>query len=238
MHGQPGTHEHLAPVRDLLVDARRVLSVDRPGYGRSTLPPSRPAVQASQFADLLVQRAASPAVVVAHSYAAAIALMMAVEHPDVVAGLVLVAGVGGKGSVALVDRVMAAPIIGGAASTASLVAYGLLAPTLARFRPWARLAGNVPVSPTTWLLETRSTFLAEQRFLVEDEQEIEARRCEVACPVVIVQGDLDNVVPLSSARDLHEHVPSSRLVVLPGAGHLLPRDEPAAIADAVRSLLD
>ena len=238
LHGQPGTHEHLSPVKDLLTGRARVLSIDRPGYGRSHMPTSPPGDQAAQLVDLLREREATPAIVVAHSYAAAVALLMAADHPDAIAGLVLVAGVGGRGSVVWVDRVMAAPVVGGPISTASLLAYGLIAPVIAHLGGRTRLATNVPVTPTTWLLESRATFLAEQRFLVEHEDTIEARRREVRCPVVVIQGEVDDVVPLSAGRDLAMNLPDARLVVLPGAGHLLPRDEPRAIAAAVSSLLE
>ena len=238
LHGQPGTAEHLSPVRELLATSARVLSIDRPGYGRSDRLTSPPGVQAGQLVELLVARGATPAIVVAHSYAAAVAILMAADHPEAIAGLVLVAGVGGRGSVVWVDKVMAAPIIGGPISTISLLAYGLVAPIVSRLGGRTRLATNVPVTPTTWLLESRATFMAEQRFLVAEAAVLEARRSEVTCPVVVLQGDVDDVVPLSAGQDLAAHLPNSRLVVLPGAGHLLPRDEPKAIADAVRSLLE
>ena len=138
----------------------------------------------------------------------------------------------------LVSSTMAAPVVGGPISSASLLAYGLIAPMVAHLGGRTRLATNVPVTPTTWLLEARATFLAEQRFLVEHEDTIEARRREVRCPVVVIQGEVDDVVPLSAGRDLAMNLPDARLVVLPGAGHLLPRDEPRAIAEAVSSLLE
>jgi pimeloyl-ACP methyl ester carboxylesterase len=236
LHGQPGTAEHVAPVRDLLVGDARVLSIDRPGYGRTTRPPSPPSVQAVELLDLLADVGATPAIVVAHSYAAAVAILMAVEDPAAVAGLVLVAGVGGVGSVAWIDTVLASRWLGAATSTMSLAAYGIVAPVLARLKVGRSLEGNVPMVPTTWLLEQRRTFLDEQRFLVAEEPLVEAARASVACRALVLQGTADDLVPLRAGHDLAAALPDAELIELEGAGHLLPRDEPAAIADAVRRL--
>jgi pimeloyl-[acyl-carrier protein] methyl ester esterase len=39
-------------------------------------------------------------------------------------------------------------------------------------------------------------------------------------PPTIIQGDGDNIVPPEQARFLHEHLPGSKMHLLPGAGHL------------------
>ncbi len=224
------------PVAELLWDDHRTLCPDRPGYGRSALGPESFGHQADRFAALLRERAGAPAIVVGHSLGGAIALLMATLHPDVVGGLVLVASVGGQGSVELTDRILAARFVGPVLSAGSLAVYGLLGPLAAKIGPFRSLEGNVPVTPTLSVLEDRTTFLAEQRELVATAAEVRAAASLVDCPTVVLQGDADTLVLPSAGRDLAERIDASRYVELAGQGHLVIRDDPLAVADAVRSL--
>ena len=42
---------------------------------------------------------------------------------------------------------------------------------------------------------------------------------EVKVPVLLLHGDADDVVPVEDALSLHEHLPSSRLITVPGGKH-------------------
>ena len=70
---------------------RRVLRMVRAGYGDTPEPAEhvRIADHAADCAALLRDRGAAPALVVAHSSGSVIALQLAIDHPDVVSGLVL-----------------------------------------------------------------------------------------------------------------------------------------------------
>lgn len=237
LHGQPGTHEHLDPIAERLLGDALVLSVDRHGYGR-TLGGARPmAEQVALLAAALEVRCSAPAVVVGHSYGGGIALLLAAAHPELVAGLVLVGSVGGDGSLALIDTVMAAPVVGPVVSWVSLAAYGVIAPVLARIGNNPSLATNVPAMPTLDLVEDLRTFMAEQRFLLREHDSLQ-RACEaITCPVIVVQGALDSIVPPEAGVDLADRVEGAELILVEGQGHLIPRDAPDVIVDAVRSLL-
>jgi pimeloyl-[acyl-carrier protein] methyl ester esterase len=50
--------------------------------------------------------------------------------------------------------------------------------------------------------------------------DLRSRLPQLAAKPVIVQGEADNIVPPEQARYLNEHLPGSRLISLPGAGHL------------------
>jgi pimeloyl-ACP methyl ester carboxylesterase len=55
----------------------------------------------------------------------------------------------------------------------------------------------------------------------------------IRCPVTLVWGDDDAEVPVDVARVAARGLDDSRLVVLPGAGHLTPLSVPVALRDAV-----
>jgi 3-oxoadipate enol-lactonase len=59
------------------------------------------------------------------------------------------------------------------------------------------------------------------------------RLATVTCPVLAMTGDADAVIPAHHAELIATHVPGARRVTLPGAGHLLPQEDP----DGLHALL-
>ena len=56
-------------------------------------------------------------------------------------------------------------------------------------------------------------------------------------PTLVLHGDLDARAPISVGRELHERIPDSRLVVLPGIGHLSNVEAPDTFNRSVREFL-
>lgn len=50
--------------------------------------------------------------------------------------------------------------------------------------------------------------------------DLTARLKEIRCPILVIVGEDDPGTPVAMAREIHEHAPGSRLVVLPRAAHL------------------
>lgn len=59
----------------------------------------------------------------------------------------------------------------------------------------------------------------------------------VDVPVLIVSGALDEVCPPALQQELADRCPTATLVTVEGAGHMLPLEDPTALADAVRAWL-
>jgi pimeloyl-ACP methyl ester carboxylesterase len=59
-----------------------------------------------------------------------------------------------------------------------------------------------------------------------DTDEIEPLYGQISAPTLIVWGEADQWIPLERGRELARRIPSARLEVLPGAGHLVQEDEP------------
>lgn len=74
----------------------------------------------------------------------------------------------------------------------------------------------------------------DERFL----QENQARLGDIGIPVRIVWGAEDPWIPAERAGQLHRLIPGATLELVPGAGHLIHYDAPAALMDQVRSWLD
>lgn len=95
IHGSPGSMSYYSGrFRDEdLLSQFRIFALDRPGYGYSGLGDPEPSIrkQSEMIRVLLdsVHQAKHPVVIVGSSYGAAIACRLAMDHPDLVDGLVL-----------------------------------------------------------------------------------------------------------------------------------------------------
>ena len=56
-------------------------------------------------------------------------------------------------------------------------------------------------------------------------------------PTLLIYGDADQRAPLPVGEELHAQIPGSRLVVVPGCGHMVNLEEPQRFNDEVRRFL-
>src|SRR5690606_32791156 len=55
-------------------------------------------------------------------------------------------------------------------------------------------------------------------------------------PITVMVGTRDRLTPPRAAKVLVDHLPDAELVLLPGAGHMLPLEAPDRIVDAIRNV--
>lgn len=92
VHGSPGAAEEWAAFLSDVPQDRYFLAVDRPGFGESGEEPVVDlTAQARAVEPLLTTAGGDGVVVVGYSYGGAVALQLAVDFPDKVAGLLLIA---------------------------------------------------------------------------------------------------------------------------------------------------
>ena len=221
------------------------VAADRPGYGASQLAAGGFAANARAVLDDLDSRGIQRAVLVGHSYGGGVALAAASLAPHRVEAVVLVASVG-PGCVNGWDKLLAAP---GAGPLCALVAW--------RLTPWiarARLAlitrrQDRPLAPgehvnwQIWAQGSREhsrlwrTFLAEQRALLRELDELVAAVPSVEAPVLLLADPKDTLIPVDTALRLAQVLPDARLQLVEGAGHHLPRRAPDSVADAIAAFV-
>jgi pimeloyl-ACP methyl ester carboxylesterase len=229
----------------LAAEQHRVIAFDRPGYGYSDRPRSTiwtPAAQAELIAGALKKIGVERAVVVGHSWGTLVALAMALNHPSVVSGLVLLSGY---------YYGTARPDVGPAALSAAPVAGDLLAYTVAPLL--GRLTGPIgvkasfapaPVSPKfadfPKAMALRPSQIhasaADAALLVPSAVALSRRYGELALPVVIMAGRGDLIVHMDKhAERLVGDIKGAELRIVPHQGHMLhyavPERVVAAVAD-------
>jgi len=64
-----------------------------------------------------------------------------------------------------------------------------------------------------------------------------ARLPLIAAPTLVIHGENDQLIPSANAHLLAEAIPHTRLVLIPGAGHIFTTDRFDASRDAVLSFL-
>jgi len=82
------------------------------------------------------------------------------------------------------------------------------------------------------------------RLLLEDARQVAVETAagydvaHVACPLLVVHGCKDRVIPVHASERLHESVPGSTLIVMPESGHCPQVDDPSGLAAHVLRFLD
>ncbi len=64
-----------------------------------------------------------------------------------------------------------------------------------------------------------------------------ARLKEITCPALVLCGDKDPATPPAMAREIHENLPGSKLVLIPDAAHLANVEQPQAFNRALEDFL-
>jgi pimeloyl-ACP methyl ester carboxylesterase len=241
LHGQPGGAADWEGVVQHLSGRADVLAIDRPGWdGRSRARDLAGNARAALAA--LDERGIARATVAGHSLGAAIAAWLAVHHPDRLDALVLVAPAANISSLDPTDRLLAVPVLAELVAAAGMGGLGLFL-SVARLR--TRLAATAHL-PGGYLVRARRALLAppawrsyaiEQRALVHGLPELEPQLSTIVAPTTILAGDHDRIVSPQAARRLAEQIPGARLVIKPGAGHLLPQRDPEFVADQIAAAL-
>jgi len=223
IHGAGGSHLDWAPELRRLPGGR-VIALDLPGHGKSSAPGrDRIDAYARDVIALLDALAIPRAVLVGHSMGGAIAQQVALDWPERVARLALL-GTGSKLPVdpALPQRLLEAPV-----STLDWLverAWHAGAP------PELKARGRALFEATPRAV-VRDDYLACQAFDVRDRLE------QIAAPTLVIGAEEDRMVPLKFSRTLAERIPGARLVVIAGAGHMFPLEQPQQVASTLEQWL-
>ena len=236
LHGQPGSARDWAPVQARL-DATRTIAIDRPGWDGASRP-SDLSGNADAARAALDRARVDRATVVGHSLGAAVAAMLAIMHPERVEALVLLAPSVNSDSLYRADYLLANRVLGPVAGAAALATAGLvlsvgpvrrrLAGLLWADERYLRAARRSLLAPATW-----RAFASDQRALVNELPDLEARLRKIEAPTTIAGGRDDRVVPIRAVRRLAAQIPHAELVVIERTGHLLPQQQPDRVAELI-----
>ncbi|HMD46355.1 MAG TPA: alpha/beta hydrolase [Acidimicrobiales bacterium] len=197
------------------------LAPDLPGFGATPPPPG--VWGTDDYAELvaeLLDEMEAPVVLLGHSFGGRVAVRLAAEHPERVAGAVLT-------GVPLVRLSARRRPPARYRVTRQLHALGLVGD--ATMEAARRRHGSADYRAAEGIM--RQVLV---RTLAESyDDELDA----ITCPVTLVWGDDDAEVPLAVGERTAARLAHGELVVCPGAGHLTPLTVPGVLRRAVLGLL-
>ncbi len=210
VHGLSGSARWWGPVVPALAEHYRVHVVDLPGFGAARLGRPRVVIReaASSLAQWLRADGLERAHLVGHSMGGLICLRAAVEAPELVERLVLIAPAGLPTGRSVFGHVLP------------------LARTLVQSSPAflpLLVRDAIQAGPGT-------VWRAARELLVEDVQSDLGR---VSSPTLLVWGERDTLVPPALAAVFRAEIERSRLLLLAGAGHVPMWDRPGELAGAL-----
>ena len=247
LHGAGSNLEdmHVALAKPLAA-RHRVIFVDRPGQGFSSRKAgqgSSPSDQAAVLRKVLDALGVERAIVLGHSWGGTLALTFALDFPERVAGLVLVAPPTHPGlwRLSWLNKMLAGPVGWLFACTLAFpVGVPLIWPgTRAAFLPqimperYVRNSAAMLVMRPPTLMANWADVGCLEAFL---ERQAERYR-SLTAPTIFLVGDRDPLVPPARHGDkLVAAAPRVKLVVLPGFGHMLHHAAADRVVAAVEEL--
>ena len=245
VHGLGGSWQNWLENIPALSQTRRVIALDLPGFGRSAMPLE--SISITRYAEtvdaLCAHLGLGPVAVVGNSMGGFTAGEMAIRHPE---------------------RVERAALVDAAGITSSLIARNRVSERFAR--AFISRGQGDPRSATKML--TRPGYTAAAMGIVARyptrlakdliaEQLLSAgspgfspafdaiiaydfthRLGEIACPVLIVQGTEDILVPVGDAYEFQRQIPRAAMLVLEDTGHVPMLERPATFNRALQEFLD
>ena len=226
----------------------RVLALDLPGHGESAKLPGTYLLDEFAIAleELLDRLGIAAVTTCGHSFGGAVSIHFGYHYPARVQRQVLVSagGLGREvnpglrlltvpGAEAVVGAVLGRRVVRRALGSTRLHrAFGLSDQRLVNLRRIFRGLTDT---------QARAAFFASARGVIEPSGQrgsfIEMEYLAEHLPTLLVWSDADSVIPVTHAHDTHAHLPTSRLVVLPGGGHEPHRRDPARFAAEVASFV-
>lgn len=214
IHGAGGNGAHWLKQLIYLKERFQVFAPDLPGHGRSG---GAACDQIKQYSDFIHRFATkisgAPFCLVGHSMGGAIALDFSLNHPEMLAGMVLIA-TGARFSA--VNTIL--EMLKNGRHNTELVKLVYSENALPQFEELAQKEIRA-IKSIVWIKD----FSACKHFNVV------SRLAEIRLPAYIATGSADLLTPLSYGRLLEHNLPQAKFVAVAGAGHMLMLEKPDCI---------
>ncbi|MGQ0526493.1 MAG: alpha/beta fold hydrolase [Alphaproteobacteria bacterium] len=205
-HGWGQTHTAFSAIAESLNQSGRHLLIDLPGFGVSPVPsePWGTADYADALAALIREQDAGKVIWVGHSFGCRVGLQMAARHPDLAAGLFLIAAAGLPRKRYLIQKIYLETRIYTFKILKSFIPHGPVRDRLLKKFMKGDYASAGPM---------RAIFV---KTVNEDLTPLLSR---IRCPVKLVYGADDSETPPEIGRRIQKGIAGAEMVTLEGQDH-------------------
>jgi pimeloyl-ACP methyl ester carboxylesterase len=246
VHGAASNARELLAAMDGRLDGLRLIAPDRPGLGYSGVPKNsyELGVQAAFIADILRQTATAPVVAVGHSWGSGVILRLALDHPELVKALVLVAPASHPWGPKLniINKLACLPVLGDLLvwTMPALIGPQLMPSGIARgFAPGPVVPEDYANIIGTPLFFRPTSFKANAADMEAGSPQMglqAPRYASLTLPVTIISGQGDVIVYNAiHAAGLARDIPHADSYRVDGAGHMPHWVDPDLVAGVIKS---
>lgn len=228
VHGWQGDRTVWRDVIAELGESVRAAAVDLPGSGDSADAPGPHTVErfARHVREAVAEQGLAPAVVVGHSMGAKVAVQLAIDAPDAVRGLVLVAPV---------------PVTTAGFSERGEAYLRATAGDQEKVREWLRKTISENHAPETLERLCEVAGKAQPDAMRESldswmHTDLSHGAAAIDVPTLVIAPENDQ--PANARVKVAELVPNARFAMLPGAAHYTIVENPREVAALIRNWLD
>jgi len=226
VHGAGG--DHLSwPTQLRRLSGYRVYTPDLPGHGKSR---GHGLQRVSAYGEVVLEwmRALKlPKVILGgHSMGGAIAMWIAVNHPEMLHGLVLM-NTGAKLPVnlSLIEEL------------ATQVGFPTAVDNITRWSFSPKIEPALVENIKKQMLKLRPSVVAGD-FRACDLLDMSGELDQIKVPTMIMVGDEDKMTPIRFAEELAEGIPGSKLEVVKASGHMMAIEQPDVVTKKVRDFME
>jgi len=205
-----------------------VLAPDLPGHGLSG---GKPLTSVPDMADwiaaLIDASGAKKARLIGHSLGSLIAIETAARHPDKVTGLGLITA---ATAMPVSEALLSAAKANSPDAISMMTQWG--------FGSRASLGGCL--SPGNWMigkgirvLEATKPGVLYTDLVASNAYDATEAAKKIKAPTTIVLAERDLMTPAKSGKALAALIPGTKVIVLPGAGHMIPAERPDDVLKAI-----
>ena len=236
LHAFPLDRGMWQPQIDALAGQFRILAVDLPGFGQSTVDPNLTVDSAADGLVELLDKENLPGQVVLGglSMGGYVAMAFARRHPDRLAGLILAdtrSDADDDDGKKNRDRLISLTQEFGPSKVYEVMLPKVVCQDTLKNQP--KIVESIRVLAAR---QSAAGVIAGLKML-RDRPDATPELSRITIPTLIIVGEHDAITPPLLAEQMASHIAGSRVVVIPGAGHLSNMEQPTAFNAAVGTFL-